>query len=74
MKIVKAVPAILFLAGMLFAYGCDCEISGGTPDGVVCVLDANGVPFAVCLDGSGNATFTPDPNGNGCSDYKICGA
>jgi len=74
MKIVKAVPAILFLVGLLFAYGCDCDISGGTPNSAACVLNANSEPFEVQLDGNGHGSFTPDPNGNGCSDYKLCGA
>ena len=74
MKIVRAVPAILFLGGLLFAYGCDCEITNGPANGSACVLNAAGEPFSVSLDGNGHGSFTPDPNGNGCSDYKICEA
>lgn len=73
MKSFRAAPAILFLAGLLFAYGCDCTISGGTPNGTVCVLNPNSEPFEVQLDGSGSGSFTP-ADGSGCSDYKICDA
>jgi hypothetical protein len=66
-------PAVLFLAGLLFAYGCDCAISGGTPNGKVCILGPDDVPFSVDLDGNGSGSFTP-ADGTSCSDYKICEA
>jgi len=71
MKSLRAAPGILFLAGLLFAYGCDCTVSGGPANSAVCVLGPDDVPFAVCLDANGNGGFTP-AEGSGCSDYKIC--
>ena len=59
MKSLRAAPAILFLAGLLFAYGCDCTVSGGPANSAVCVLGPDDVPFAVCLDANGDGGFTP---------------
>jgi hypothetical protein len=69
MRFIKAVSVILFLTGLLFAYGCDCS-GHGQPNYTACLIAPDGTVTKFTTDNNGDFSFTP-ASGTSCSDYQV---